>query len=150
MKPNALQKEFATRAQEKGYIPPGERNPSTTSSSPDPLKPLDPIYEELGHPNLDYKKIGDLINKLSRHHRASFLMYRPTVLWLMREVLRGDYMQNGNSCGAWSLTHWLMREAEDYYGATDFRARALAKYQVVKFDIGDAGVGLHRLFYSFG
>lgn len=131
---NDLQRVFATRAHAdwRGYILPWTRGFFTTSSS------LDPIYEELGNPNLDYNTIRALILGLpiDKKHK-----YRSTLRWLIQEVLQGDYIQQGNSCGAWSLTHWQMREARNYYGAAYFRGRALANYHIVKFDIGDVGVG---------
>jgi len=126
-----LQREFSTRAHAEwgGYILPWTRGFFTLSSS------LDPIYEKLGNPNLNYNTIEALILGLPRDKK---LKYRSTLRWLIQEVLRGDYQQQGNSCGAWSLTHWQMRELRTYHGAASFRGRALANYNVVKFDIADA------------
>ena len=128
---NDLQRQFASMAHQnwRGYILPWTRGFFTTRSS------LDPIYEELGNPNLDYNRIEALILGLPRDRK---LKYRATLRWLIQEVLQGNYIQQGNSCGAWSLTHWQMRELRTYYGAANFRARALGNYNLVKFDMGDA------------
>jgi len=127
---NYLQRQFASMAHENwvGYILPWTRGFFTLSSS------LDPIYEELGNPNLDYNRIEALILGLPGDRK---LKYRATLRWLIQEVLQGDYIQQGNSCGAWSLTHWLMREERNYYGAGEFRNKAQIKYGQVKFAIGD-------------
>lgn len=131
---NDLQKEFATRAnnEKNTYILPWTRGFFRNPSS------LDPIYEDLGAPNFNdtnyYNKLRIKIQNLPLDKRQK---YPQTLRWLRNDVLDGNYVQQGNSCGAWSLTHWQMRNNKRYYGALVFRTNATANYNEVKFDTTD-------------
>ena len=137
---NDLQKEFATRAnkEKNTYILPWTRGFLRNSSS------LDPIYEDLGAPKFNdanyYTVLKSEIQKLPLKKSQKYLQ---TLRWLRTEVLDGNYVQQGNSCGAWSLTHWQMRKNKRYYGALEFRTNAQANYNQVKFDSTD-GLALRR------
>ncbi|MDH4239495.1 MAG: hypothetical protein OEW48_08025 [Phycisphaerae bacterium] len=130
---NDLQKEFAERAHKEsnGYILPWTRGPLRKASS------LDPIYQALGQVNLNYQSVRTLINNLRRDKSEKYRKYRNTLTWLQSKVLDGDYVQQGNSCGAWSLTHWKMRKEHRYYGAGDFRTSANSIYDSIKFKASD-------------
>lgn len=131
---NDLQKEFATRANKEKdtYILPWTRGFFTAPSS------LDPIYEDLGAPNFnDTNYYNVLRSKIQNVPLNKHQKYPQTLSWLRNEVLGGDYVQQGNSCGAWSLTHWQMRKNKRYYGALEFRNNAQANYNQVKFDTTD-------------
>lgn len=132
---NDLQREFATRARDEtkgilvdGYILPWTRGPLRKASS------LDPIYQAVGQANLNYQNVRTLIGNLAPGKRQK---YRRTLAWLRDQVLNGDYVQQGNSCGAWSLTHWRMRKEHRYLGGQDFRNRAVAEYARVQFQTAD-------------
>lgn len=130
---NDLQKEFAERAHKEsnGYILPWTRGPLRKASS------LDPIYQALGQANLNYQNVRTLISNLSRDKSEKYRKYRNTLNWLKNKVLDGDYVQQGNSCGAWSLAHWKMRKEHRYYGYDDFRTRANSIYDSIKFKAPD-------------
>jgi hypothetical protein len=134
---NDLQKEFATRAnkEKNTYILPWTRGFFTAPSS------LDPIYEDLGAPKFnDANYYTSLRNKIQNLPIKKRQKYPQTLRWLRTEVLDGDYVQQGNSCGAWSLTHLQMRKNKRYYGALEFRTNAQANYDLVKFESTDGSV----------
>ena len=130
---NDLQKEFAVLAHKEsnGYILPWTRGPLRKASS------LDPIYQALGEANLNYQSVRTLINNLNLNKNEKYRKYRNTLKWLLNKVLNGDYVQVGNSCGAWSLAHWKMRKEHRYYGAVDFVNRANTIYGSIKFENAD-------------
>ena len=134
---NDLQKEFATRAnkEKNTYILPWTRGFFRNPSS------LDPIYEDLGAPKFnDANYYIVLNNKTQTLPPDKRQKYRQTLNWLRNEVLGGNYVQQGNSCGAWSLTHWQMRKNKRYYGGLEFRTNATANYNKVKFEPTDGSV----------
>lgn len=134
---NDLQKEFATRAnkEKNTYILPWTRGFFTAPSS------LDPIYNDLGTPNFNNTNYyNGLRNKIQNLPQKKRQKYPQTLNWLRNEVLGGDYVQKGNSCGAWSITHWQMRKNKRYYGATEFCTNAQANYDQVKFETTDGTV----------
>lgn len=142
---NDLQKEFATRAnkEKSTYILPWTRaffrNPSS----------LDPIYEDLGAPKFnDTNYYNVLRNKIQNLPLKKRQKYPQTLNWLRDKVLGGNYVQQGNSCGAWSLTHWQMRNNKRYYGAPEFRTNAQANYNNVKFETTDGSVSPKPAFLN--
>jgi hypothetical protein len=127
---NDLQREFAQRAhtERSGYILPWTRGGLRKSSS------LDDIYTNLGQANLNYQNLRQQVTNLSQDKKRR---YNKTLIWLFNQVLMGDYVQRGNSCGAWCLTHWRMRDSNRYYGGHEFTTAALQAYNNVKFQATD-------------
>ncbi|MGR8930697.1 MAG: hypothetical protein ACU836_08660 [Gammaproteobacteria bacterium] len=134
---NDLQREFATRAHDEviDYILPWTRGPLRRASS------LDTIYEALGQVPLDYDHVRSLIDHLQHATTQKYNKYQRTLTWLRDRVLNGDYAQQQNSCGAWSLAHWLMRKEHRYRGGHFFSTYANAEYRQVQFKIAD-GIAL--------
>lgn len=142
---NDLQKEFATSAnkEKNTYILPWTRGFFTAPSS------LDPIYEDLGASNFnDTNYYNVLKSKIQNLPLQKSLKYPQTLRWLRTEVLDGNYVQQGNSCGAWSLTHWQMRNNKRYYGALEFSNNAQANYNLVKFDTTDGLASRRPVFLN--
>ncbi len=147
---NDLQKEFAERAHNESiklfkmiYIQPWKRTRLMKAST------LDPIYVYLEKFNFD--KSADFTNlrtKIKSLPTATEKKYHNTLRWLSDKVLDGDYVQKGNSCGAWSLTHWQMRKAKHYYGAPEFRTKAQSNYTGVKFLTTDGSSPLLTIWTS--
>jgi len=95
---------------------------------------LDPIYDELGKTPFDYTNVKSLIATVKTGGRGN--KYDGTLLWL-QGVLGGDYSQNGNGCGAWSLTHFKMRSKQEYWLPTLFTVRANTAWNKVQFKSAD-------------
>lgn len=134
---NDLQREFATRAQKESkehsillphYILPWTRGLLRNDSS------LDTIYKKLGTNNFTKSVYVSEVNNLPKEKK---LLYRKTLRWLIYSVMNGDYSQVGNSCGAWSTVHWLMRDRKRYFSGLEFTTLSLNLYNNIQFATDD-------------